>query len=243
MDTEKKEKTEATNKSEKSKQVDNTDLATKEKEAPLKEQENKQGSVKQESAKEESLEKKTKNTSSIMNINGRKLKTSLAFPFFKTKHPDFSVGDKVRVNLRIREGDKQRIQVYEGLVIAIRGEGHSRSFTVRRVTHEVGVERIYPYYSAFTESIEVVRRGSVRRSRLYYLRDKSGKEGRIREAFQHRPDKKGKSPEKSIKTDKPFINLYSLFVSFSYTKVNSHFIPHREIRMLCFEKWKCQACF
>ena len=138
----------------------------------------------------ESLEKKSKtgshsSSTMTMRLKGHAIKTSLDFNFLKQKHPDFSVGDTVRVNVQIREGDKQRIQVYEGIVIALRGEGNGRSFIVRRLSHEVGVERIFPYYSPAIQSIEIVRKGRVRRARLYYLRHKSGKGGRIQESFAH----------------------------------------------------------
>lgn len=144
---------------------------------------------------ESSQVKKTSQPAAIMRLNGRALKTSLDLPFLKQRHPDFSVGDTIRVNVRIQEGDKKRIQVYEGIVIAMRGEGNGRSFIVRRVSHEVGVERIFPYYSPVIQSIEVVRKGRVRRARLYYLREKSGKEGRIQESFAYIAEKIEKEKE------------------------------------------------
>lgn len=98
------------------------------------------------------------------------------------KWPDFNVGDQVKVHYRIVEGEKERIQVYEGNVISIRGEGFHRSFVVRRISHDVGVERIFPYHSPAIAKIEIARRGRVRRAKLFYLRDKSGKQGRIKEA-------------------------------------------------------------
>lgn len=97
--------------------------------------------------------------------------------------PSFNVGDTVKVHYRITEGDKERIQVYEGAVISIRGEGLSRTFMVRRVSHDVGVERIFPYHSPSIAKIEVSRRGKVRRAKLFYLRQRSGKSARIKEAF------------------------------------------------------------
>tara|TARA_B100001939_G_scaffold347331_1_gene368632 strand:- start:28659 stop:29225 length:567 start_codon:yes stop_codon:yes gene_type:complete len=97
--------------------------------------------------------------------------------------PSFNVGDTVKVHYRITEGDKERIQVYEGAVISIRGEGLSRTFIVRRVSHDVGVERIFPYHSPSIAKIEVSRRGKVRRAKLFYLRQRSGKSARIKEAF------------------------------------------------------------
>ncbi len=116
-------------------------------------------------------------------VSGSQIKTSLELPFLAVRHPAFSVGDTLSVNFLIREGNKERIQTYAGVVIAIRGEGLGKSFIVRRVSHEVGVERIFPYYSPAIESVKVLRRGKVRRSRLYYLRSKSGKAGRIKEYF------------------------------------------------------------
>ena len=96
--------------------------------------------------------------------------------------PAFNVGDQVKVHYRIIEGEKERIQVYEGNVISIRGEGFSRSFIVRRISHDVGVERIFPYHSPAIAKIEISRRGRIRRAKLFYLREKSGKQGRIKEA-------------------------------------------------------------
>ena len=97
--------------------------------------------------------------------------------------PSFNVGDTVKVHYRITEGDKERIQVYEGAVISIRGEGLSKTFIVRRVSHDVGVERIFPYHSPSIAKIEVSRKGKVRRAKLFYLRKRSGKSARIKEAF------------------------------------------------------------
>ena len=95
--------------------------------------------------------------------------------------PRFEPGDTVRVQVRVREGDKERLQAFEGLCIAKRGGGVSETFTVRKVSAGVGVERIVPLHSPTIASLEVVRRGRVRRAKLYYLRAVSGKAGRIRE--------------------------------------------------------------
>ncbi len=96
--------------------------------------------------------------------------------------PEFRAGDTVRVAVRIKEGDKTRVQNYEGLCIAIRGEGTGRSFIVRKIgANSVGVERIFPLYSESIESIEVLRRGRVRRAKLFYLRELKGKAARIKE--------------------------------------------------------------
>jgi large subunit ribosomal protein L19 len=94
--------------------------------------------------------------------------------------PDFRPGDSVRVHARVVEGDRQRIQVFEGVVIRIRRRGAGSAFTVRRVTHGVGVERVFPYFSPLVEKVEVSRVGKVRRARLYYLRDRVGKAARIK---------------------------------------------------------------
>ncbi len=96
------------------------------------------------------------------------------------KIPDFRPGDSVRVHARVVEGDRERIQVFEGVVIRIRTRGAGSSFTVRRVSHGVGVERVFPYHSPLVEKVEVTRVGRVRRARLYYLRDRVGKAARIK---------------------------------------------------------------
>ena len=95
--------------------------------------------------------------------------------------PDFEPGDTVRVMVRVREGDKERLQAFEGLCIAKRGGGISENFTVRKISAGVGVERVFPMHSPTFSSIEVLRRGRVRRAKLYYLRALSGKAARIRE--------------------------------------------------------------
>ena len=93
--------------------------------------------------------------------------------------PPFRVGDTVRVHVKVREGDKERIQVFEGVVIRRRGAGASETFTVRKISYGVGVERILPVQSPAVTKIEITRRGFVRRSRLYYLRDLRGKKARL----------------------------------------------------------------
>lgn len=95
--------------------------------------------------------------------------------------PVFDPGDTLRVNVRVREGEKQRIQVFEGVCIARKGGGVSETFTVRKVSSGIGVERVFPLHSPSIESIQVVRRGRVRRAKLYYLRQLRGKAARIRE--------------------------------------------------------------
>ncbi len=95
--------------------------------------------------------------------------------------PPFRPGDTVRVNVRVKEGEKERVQAFEGICIAKRGGGISETFTVRKVSNGVGVERIFPLHSPMIAEINVVRRGVVRRAKLYYLRDVTGKASRIKE--------------------------------------------------------------
>lgn len=109
-------------------------------------------------------------------------------PFIETQKewlrsdiPPFRAGDTLRVQVRVKEGDKERLQAFEGVCIARRGSGVSETFTVRKISNGVGVERIFPVHSPMIGSIQVVRRGQVRRAKLYYLRKLSGKATRIRE--------------------------------------------------------------
>ena len=108
-------------------------------------------------------------------------------PFIETQKewirnvPSFRSGDTLRVNVRVREGEKERIQAFEGVCIARRGSGVSETFTVRKISNGVGVERIFPVHSPMLAEISVVRRGRVRRAKLYYLRNLTGKATRIRE--------------------------------------------------------------
>ena len=109
-------------------------------------------------------------------------------PFIETQKewlrsdiPAFRAGDTVRVNVRVKEGEKERLQAFEGVCIARRGSGVSATFTVRKVSNGVGVERIFPVHSPMLADINVVRRGSVRRAKLYYLRELTGKATRITE--------------------------------------------------------------
>ena len=95
--------------------------------------------------------------------------------------PSFDPGDTLRVNVKIKEGDRERVQAYEGICIARAGAGLNANFTVRKISFGEGVERVFPLYSPTVDSIEVVRRGKVRRAKLYYLRDRRGKSARITE--------------------------------------------------------------
>ena len=104
------------------------------------------------------------------------------------KIPDFQPGDTVRVNVRIKEGERERVQAYEGVCIARGGHGINESFTVRKISFGEGVERLFPVLSPMIESIEVKRRGVVSRAKLYYLRDRRGKSARIAERSMARRD-------------------------------------------------------
>ncbi len=95
--------------------------------------------------------------------------------------PEVAVGDTVKVHVRNKEGDKSRIQIFEGTVIAIKHGGISRTFTVRRVAHGCGIERVFPLHSPSVDKVELVRHGKVRRAKLYYLRDRVGKAAKVKE--------------------------------------------------------------
>lgn len=99
----------------------------------------------------------------------------------RTDLPKLSIGDYVKVHLKIKEGNRERIQIFEGTVIAIKGAGIKETFTVRRVSYGVGVERILPVHSPKIDRIEIVRKGKVRRAKLYYLRDRVGKAAKVKE--------------------------------------------------------------
>ena len=104
----------------------------------------------------------------------------------KANHPDFTHGDTVKVWVKVREGEKERLQAYEGVVIARTGSGLNESFTVRKISYGEGVERVFPLYSPMIDSIKLVRRGKVRRAKLYYLRDRRGKSARIAERVDYK---------------------------------------------------------
>lgn len=99
----------------------------------------------------------------------------------KSDVPEFSPGDTVVVNVKVKEGDRERVQAYEGVVIAIRTRGLNSAFTVRKISHGVGVERTFQTHSPLIESVKLKRRGDVRQAKLYYLRDLTGKAARIKE--------------------------------------------------------------
>ncbi|MBR7039634.1 MAG: 50S ribosomal protein L19 [Oscillospiraceae bacterium] len=99
----------------------------------------------------------------------------------KENAPEIRIGDTVKVHVRIQEGDKSRIQVFEGTVIAKKHGGISETFTVRRVAHGTGIERVFPLHSPVVDKVELVRHGKVRRAKLYYLRDRVGKAAKVKE--------------------------------------------------------------
>ncbi len=101
--------------------------------------------------------------------------------YIRNDIPDFSSGDTVKVNVRVTEGSRERIQIFEGVVIAINGDGINKTITVRKVSFGIGVERIFPVHAPIVSSIEVLKKGKVRRSKLYYLRDRIGKSAKIKE--------------------------------------------------------------
>ena len=99
----------------------------------------------------------------------------------RSDRPDFNVGDTVRVQVKVVEGSRERLQAFEGTVIAKRNGSNRETFTVRRVSYGIGVERTFPLHSPRVDSIQVIRRGKVRRAKLYYLRDRQGKAAKIKE--------------------------------------------------------------
>ncbi|MEG1972609.1 MAG: 50S ribosomal protein L19 [Oscillospiraceae bacterium] len=103
-------------------------------------------------------------------------------PCLKENPPQFNIGDTVRVSVRITEGERSRIQMFEGTVIAKKHGDVQETFTVRRISHGVGVERVFPIHSPIIENVEVIRKGRVRRGKLYYLRDRVGKSAKVKEA-------------------------------------------------------------
>ena len=116
--------------------------------------------------------------------------------------PSFSPGDTLRVNVRVTEGTRTRVQAYEGVCIARSGSGLQENFTVRKISYGEGVERVFPVYSPMLEGVEVVRRGRVRRAKLYYLRDRRGKSARIVEATNVRARKLNDSARQIVVDEK-----------------------------------------
>ena len=109
------------------------------------------------------------------------LMKALTSQYMKQELPEVQVGDTVRVHVKIKEGSRERIQIFEGTVIAKKHGGINETFTVRRISYGVGVEKVFPLYSPVIEKVETVRKGKVRRAKLYYLRDRLGKAAKVKE--------------------------------------------------------------
>ena len=117
----------------------------------------------------------------IKEENGMDFVKEISAGMLKTEVPELKIGSTVRVHVRIKEGDKSRIQVFEGTIIARNNSGIAETFTVRRVSYGVGIERVFPVHSPNVEKVETVRNGRVRRAKLYYLRDRVGKAAKVKE--------------------------------------------------------------
>ncbi len=123
--------------------------------------------------------------------------------YMKDDLPDFNSGDTLRVHVKIKEGDKERVQVFQGTVIGTRGSGTNSTFTVRKMSNGIGVERVFPTHSPNIEKVELIRSGRVRRAKLYYLRDLTGKSARIKEKIVDTPKVvKEKKADKAKKAPK-----------------------------------------
>lgn len=123
--------------------------------------------------------------------------------FMRDNIPEFRPGDTVRVHVKIKEGDKERIQVFQGTVIGRRGGGTGETFTVRKISSGIGVERIFPLHSPNIDKIERVRAGKVRRAKLYYLRELTGKSARIKEQILEQPEKGAKKGKAAARAAEP----------------------------------------
>jgi large subunit ribosomal protein L19 len=122
--------------------------------------------------------------------------------WLKSDAPTFAVGDTVRVHVKVIEGEKERIQVFEGVVIAKKGTSNRETFTVRKVSYSVGVERVFPVHSPFVEKVDVIRSGRVRRAKLYYLRSRQGRSARIAERSVETKTPKPAAPvDNSVETE------------------------------------------
>ena len=111
------------------------------------------------------------------------LKQAFVEKYKKAQPPVVSIGDTVKVHLKVKEGNRERIQIFEGTVIAKKHGGIEETFTVRRISYGIGVEKVFPVHAPSVEKIEVVRHGKVRRAKLYYLRDRVGKAAKVKEAL------------------------------------------------------------
>ncbi|MBU8933869.1 MAG: 50S ribosomal protein L19 [candidate division Zixibacteria bacterium] len=121
--------------------------------------------------------------------------------YMRGDHPQFGSGDTLRIHVKIREGDKERIQVFQGTVISRRGGGTGETFTVRKMSGGIGVERVFPLHSPNIDKIEKLRSGSVRRAKLYYLRKLTGKSARIKEQLSDKLSKKAEEPAQPVEPE------------------------------------------
>ena len=120
---------------------------------------------------------------------------------YMKERPNFNVGDTVRVHTRVKEGGKERVQIFEGIVIAKNGTGINESFTVRKISYNVGVERVFPLHSPLITKIDVIRRGDVRRAKLYYIRKRVGKSQSVKEKVEKVSDKATEVKQEETKTE------------------------------------------
>ena len=134
--------------------------------------------------------KKTKTEEGFMELKGQDLLRSIEQEFMQTDLPDFKVGDTVDVALRIKEADKERVQVFSGICITRTGSGVRENFTVRRIVQGEGVERVFPLHCPSIVKIDVTRKGKARRARLYYLRQRAGRATKVREQVEGKAELK-----------------------------------------------------
>jgi large subunit ribosomal protein L19 len=125
-------------------------------------------------------------------LKGQDLLRSIESETMRAKVPEFRVGDTLNVGVKIREGGKERVQVFTGVCIARKGSGNRETFTVRRLVQGEGVERVFPLHSPNIESVKVTRQGRVRRAKLHYLRGRTGRAARVKEDLRKREEKAGK---------------------------------------------------
>jgi|TARA_B100001996_G_scaffold371715_1_gene347352 large subunit ribosomal protein L19 len=127
-------------------------------------------------------------TSGVNDMNKNKIIQQIEKDQMSKELPDFGPGDTITVQVKIKEGDRERLQAFEGVVIGIRSRGLNSSFTVRKISHGVGVERTFQTYSPLVDSVKLKRRGDVRQAKLYYLRDLAGRAARITEKLDKKPE-------------------------------------------------------
>lgn len=127
-------------------------------------------------------------TSGVNGMNKNKIIQEIEKDQMSKELPDFGPGDTITVQVKIKEGDRERLQAFEGVVIGIRSRGLNSSFTVRKISHGVGVERTFQTYSPLVDSVKLKRRGDVRQAKLYYLRDLAGRAARITEKLDKKPE-------------------------------------------------------